>query len=61
MYTTSKEMIQKARAGGYAVPAFNAENLEIVQAIVAAACDDSDYTYHSKIPYSASGSGDGTC
>lgn len=37
MYTTSKEMIQKARAGGYAVPAFNAENLEMVQAIVAAA------------------------
>ena len=30
-------MIQKARAGGYAVPAFNAENLEMVQAIVAAA------------------------
>ena len=37
MYTTSKEMIKKARAGGYAVPAFNAENLEMVQAIVAAA------------------------
>ena len=37
MYTTSKKMIQKARAGGYAVPAFNAENLEMVQAIVAAA------------------------
>ena len=37
MYTTSKEMILKAREGGYAVPAFNAENLEMVQAIVAAA------------------------
>ena len=37
MYTTSKEMIRKAREGGYAVPAVNAENLEMVQAIVAAA------------------------
>jgi len=30
-------MIYAARKGGYAVPAFNAENLEMVQAIVAAA------------------------
>ena len=37
MYTSSKEMILAARKGGYAVPAFNAENLEMVQAIVAAA------------------------
>ena len=37
MYVTSKEMIYAARKGGYAVPAFNAENLEMVQAIVAAA------------------------
>jgi len=37
MYTTSKDMIYAARKGGYAVPAFNAENLEMVQAIVAAA------------------------
>ncbi len=37
MYVTSKEMIFAARKGGYAVPAFNAENLEMVQAIVAAA------------------------
>lgn len=37
MYVTSKEMIYAARRGGYAVPAFNAENLEMVQAIVAAA------------------------
>lgn len=37
MYTTSKEMILKAREGCYAVPAFNAENMEMVQAIVAAA------------------------
>ena len=39
MYTTSKEMILKAREGRYAVPAFNAENMEMVQAIVAAAED----------------------
>lgn len=38
MYATSKEMITKAKnEGGWAVPAFNAENLEMVQAIVAAA------------------------
>lgn len=37
MYVTSKDMIYNARKGGYAVPAFNAENLEMVQAIVAAA------------------------
>ena len=37
MYTTSKEMILRAREGRYAVPAFNAENMEMVQAIVAAA------------------------
>lgn len=38
MYVTSKEMVMKAKnEGGWAVPAFNAENLEMVQAIVAAA------------------------
>ena len=37
MYVTSKEMIYAARKGGYAVPAFNAENLEMVQAIIEAA------------------------
>lgn len=38
MYATSKEMVMKAKnEGGWAVPAFNAENLEMVQAIVAAA------------------------
>ena len=39
MYTTSKEMIATAKKGGYAVPAFNAENLEMVQAIIKAAED----------------------
>ena len=34
MYVSSKEMILEARRGGYAVPAFNAENLEMVQAIM---------------------------
>ncbi|HAH78502.1 MAG TPA: tagatose-bisphosphate aldolase [Ruminococcaceae bacterium] len=35
--TTSKQMLLDARKGGYAVGAFNAENMEMVQAIVAAA------------------------
>lgn len=37
MFVSSIEMIKKAKAGGYAVPAFNAENMEMAQAIVAAA------------------------
>lgn len=36
-YVNSKEMLLRAQAGGYAVGAFNAENMETVQAIVAAA------------------------
>ena len=36
-FVTSGEMLKKAQAGGYAVGAFNAENLEMVQAIIAAA------------------------
>ena len=36
-FVTSAEMLKKAQAGGYAVGAFNAENLEMVQAILAAA------------------------
>lgn len=39
MYVSSYEMIKKAKEGGYAVPAFNAENLEMLQAIVKAAED----------------------
>lgn len=34
---TSKEMLIQAREGGYAVGAFNAENMEMVKAIIAAA------------------------
>lgn len=37
MFVTSKDIITKAQQGGYAVPAFNAENMEMAQAIVAAA------------------------
>jgi hypothetical protein len=33
---TSKEMFEKAYAGGYAVGAFNVDNMEIVQAITEA-------------------------
>lgn len=36
-YVTSKEIIEEAKKGGYAVPALNAENLEMVQAIIDAA------------------------
>ena len=36
-FVTTHEMLGKAQAGGYAVGAFNAENLEMVQAIIAAA------------------------
>ena len=36
-FVTSGEMLRKAQEGGYAVGAFNAENLEMVQAIIAAA------------------------
>lgn len=36
-YVSAKEMLYRAREGGYAVGAFNAENMETVQAIVAAA------------------------
>ena len=34
---SSKEILMKAQQEGYAVGAFNAENMEMVQAIVAAA------------------------
>lgn len=34
---TTKEMLKKAQAGGYAVGAFNAENMEMMQAIIEAA------------------------
>ena len=37
MYVSSKELVNKALEGHYAVPAFNAENLEMVQAIIQAA------------------------
>lgn len=36
-YVNAIEMLRAAQAGGYAVPAFNAENLEMVQAIITAA------------------------
>lgn len=37
MFVSSIKMIEKAQKEKYAVPAFNAENLEMVQAIIAAA------------------------
>ena len=38
-YVTSKEMLLKAQKGGYAVPALNSENLEMIQAIIEAASE----------------------
>ncbi|MDR1509859.1 MAG: class II fructose-bisphosphate aldolase family protein [Synergistaceae bacterium] len=37
MYTTTKDMLRHASEGGYAVGAFNAENAEMVWAVIAAA------------------------
>lgn len=37
MYCTTKQMLLDAQRGGYAVGAFNAENMEMAMAIVAAA------------------------
>ena len=36
-YVTSAEMLKKAQEGHYAVGAFNAENMEMIKAIIAAA------------------------
>jgi len=36
-FVSTKEMLKKAQEGAYAVGAFNAENMEMVQAIIAAA------------------------
>ncbi len=36
-FTDTREMLLKAQAGGYAVGAFNVENLEMIQAVIAAA------------------------
>ena len=34
---TSKQMLEDAQKGGYAVGAFNVENMEMVKAVIAAA------------------------
>ena len=36
-FVTAREMLTAARAGKYAIGAFNAENMEMVQAIIAGA------------------------
>ena len=36
-FVDTKEMLEAAQAGGYAVGAFNVENLEMIQAVIAAA------------------------
>ena len=37
--TTTKEMFKKAHDGGYAIGAFNVNNMEIIQGIMEAACE----------------------
>ena len=37
MLTTAKDILQKAHRGHYAIPAFNVDNLEMLQAVIAAA------------------------
>ena len=37
---TTKEMFQKAYAGGYAIGAFNVNNMEIIQGIMEAAGEE---------------------
>ena len=37
---TTKEMFKKAYAGGYAIGAFNINNMEIIQAITEAAAEE---------------------
>ena len=52
---TSEEMLSKAQKGGYAVGAFNVENMEMVKAVIAAArgtestCDAPDHAIYCKI------------
>ena len=41
---TTKELLLKAQEGNYAIGAFNVENMEMVQAVIAAA-EDLDYFY----------------
>ena len=36
-FVTSEKMLLDAQAGGYAVGAFNVENMEMVKAVIAAA------------------------
>ena len=44
MLVTSKELLLKAQEGGYAVGAFNVENMEMVMAVVEAAEELKKYT-----------------
>ena len=49
---TTKEMFEKAQKGGYAIGAFNVNNMEIIQGIVDAAQEENSpvipYTTESK-------------
>ena len=45
---TSKEMLLKAQKGGYAVGAFNAENMEMVKAIIQAAAGNGERQHEQR-------------
>ena len=45
MLVTSKELLLDAQKNGYAVGAFNVENMEMVQAVIAAAEELQLYFY----------------
>ena len=49
-FVDSREMLVRARAGRYAVGAFNVENMEMAQAVVMAGPgDDSNHARHAQI------------
>ena len=58
---SSKEILLKAQKEGYAVGAFNAENMEMVQAIVAAAEDLSSPVIIQTTPGSLQYADNGKC
>ena len=47
MLVTSKELLLKAQEGGYAVGAFNVENMEMVQAVFSSSRRIKFTSYHA--------------
>ena len=55
----SRGLLRDARANGYAVGAFNVENMEMMQAVIAAA--EAEHAIHIKIRGASSLRGHGPC